>query len=252
MAWQVVEAVLPDCPFPSNHPNYPGTFRSRGRSARLLVEDVSKHSPDEYYGVVVPDHLPALMQFAILGEVLLTPMCKLNFENFYDTNAGKGAWFAWPSAAAVFQCPATGKRIKPDMQTIHVLVAQELIGCANQARNYSTDLRLVVMPRVLTLEGLRQMISHKFPGVPPGGLKRLRTGQPPIPASKLWENENDKGTVASLTAMFRSSMQGDMGDIKVIQGLDVRDLPSEEKRAPAPEIDLDKLKRKLKKKKRKN
>jgi hypothetical protein len=118
------------------------------------------------YQELVPLHAPALAFFAVIREVIYTPLCDMQMRFFYAMPSNQGQMFAWPNGDCIGICPGTGERVMPDDKTVHLLVAYNMQGTV--MRGKSVRLVTRIMPRILTLKGYDAMLGPKddtsFPG----------------------------------------------------------------------------------------
>ena len=78
-------------------------------------------------------------------------------EAFYDHPSNKGSHFDWPRGEIIELCPATGRKVKTNNSTVHLLVATSMTGISTRGNKLLQLTR--IMPRILTLEGYEQIMG---------------------------------------------------------------------------------------------
>jgi hypothetical protein len=109
----------------------------------------------ERYKKLVPIHVPCIMRLWVIGEVLFTPSCLEDLARHFDSF--KGSTFEWPKGAeSIPLCPGTGKIVKPDYTTPHILVACKM--CGSNISGTALNLMTRIIPRILTMEGYNKLL----------------------------------------------------------------------------------------------
>ena len=136
-----------------------GTYeQARGGNGGIFIRIVEKYtSHDAKYKLARPQ----AFQLYILGEVVFTKNCFKEFKKYlYDDGGCRGADFEWPDHRAVFMCPVTRKVAVPDGKTSYILCWQPLSAVFRNRHNEEVGSSRVI-PRLLSMEGYRQMMSKR-------------------------------------------------------------------------------------------
>ncbi len=136
-----------------------GTYQqARGGNGGVFIRIVEKYTAhDAKYKLARPQ----AFQLYILGEVVFTKKCFKKFKKYlYDDGGCRGSDFEWPDHRAVFMCPVTRKVAVPDGKTSYILCWQPLSAVFRNRNNEEVGSCRVV-PRVLSMEGYRQMMNKR-------------------------------------------------------------------------------------------
>jgi hypothetical protein len=199
----------------------------------------------ERYRSIVPLHLPILMQFAVVGETIFTPLCAESLFARFDPCPG--VLFDWPKGRAIGVCPGTGETVQPDYTTVRLLVACVMAGTQGTTQGTTLNIVTRIMPRILTLEGYERMMGPAGPhrSLPMRGsagagggkvawegridfyptLLRSLCGETVLPVATSWASFIQNGSLSALETFWGDRFRQPLGAASAAHGLNMSSGP---------------------------